>query len=395
MRKLLTLFPLASLILCLCGSAFPQNDCSSYNIAKLGPYYWTTAADSIEHSSGYHKMDQYTGGACSYTAVFGPCPAHATAYSNSIVEETGTITLIGRVHETAVSDVAGSADATSPTPASASSSGAGAVASCIGSCAFTLTYSAVGGTVGTSRTPIWGPQTHNYTNTCPLHTAQKPCTNCCTVPPGGDQSVCGPSPILVDTTNEGWFLSDPNAEGGYVTFDFGGTLKKVSWPDWRHENAWLVYDKSGVIDSADDLFGNYTAHSGADYLGVKDHPDPNGFLALNYYDMPAQGGNGDGVLDAHDKIWHKLKLWKPKHCHLEPDKQCTALDSELFTLESQGVHAISGVYGPGEDSDWVWFPDKQADQCRFKTIVNPAAGETQKKSQDGRWACDFNLAVRK
>jgi hypothetical protein len=159
----------------------------------------------------------------------------------------------------------------------------------------------------------------------------------------------------------------------------------VSWPDWRFDNAWLVYDKNGVIDGADDLFGNFTPHADG---GVKGHPNPNGFLALAWYDKTSQGGNYDLVIDKKDAIWSKLKLWKPKHCHLHPDQPCVALDSELFPLDALGVHSLSLVYSASSTAD------KYGNTCSFEALVNPDAGE-QQKSHDGRMACDFNLAVRK
>ena len=35
----------------------------------------------------------------------------------------------------------------------------------------------------------------------------------------------------------------------------------------------------------------------------------NGFQALEMYDRPAYGGNGDGVIDRNDAIWSRLLLW--------------------------------------------------------------------------------------
>jgi hypothetical protein len=192
---------------------------------------------------------------------------------------------------------------------------------------------------------------------------------------------------LIDVGNHGWHFTNPNESNGYVTFRFGATLQKVSWPDWKFDNAWLVYDKNGVIDGADNLFGSYTQHSNGDFLAVKADYNPNGFLALAFYDQPAQGGNMDGVIDNKDKIYKYLRLWKPKHCHLHPDQPCVALDNELFKLESQGVHSISVAYSAADEKDAV------GNTCNFKSMVNTEKAHPQ-KSKDGRWACDFNLVVK-
>jgi hypothetical protein len=239
-----------------------------------------------------------------------------------------------------------------------------------------------GGSLSFSATPVWSTR-HPYTNTCLARRSYK--ASVC----GGASSLdpispCGPSPILIDTRKQGWHLTNPADTDGFVTFLFGGVLRKVSFPDWRFANGWLALPKHGVVDSADDLFGNYSAHSDG---GVKGHTNPNGFLALAWYDWPAQGGNLDGVLDKRDAVWTKLRVWFPRHCHLHPDQPCRALDSELLPLDAVGVHSISLVY---EASDYV---DNAGNSCEFRSLVNPDANERQ-KSHDGRWACDFTLSTR-
>jgi hypothetical protein len=149
-----------------------------------------------------------------------------------------------------------------------------------------------------------------------------------------------------------------------------------------------VLPKKGVVDSADDMFGNYTSHSNADYTPFPNNTDPNGWLALAFYDQPAQGGNGDGVIDKKDKVWTKLKLWVPTHCHLNPDQPCVALDSELKSLPSAVINSLGLVYSAVEEVDAI------GNQCSFVAVVNPDAAQHQ-KSKDGRVACDFNLANKK
>jgi len=372
-------------VLILATSPGWAQDCYIYN-TRLGPFFYGSI-NSIDHSTGNHIFSNEQGGWCTYTGGPGECAAVATATSFSYVEESGKLTIPGFVHEIAWNDANGTASATYPSSAVASSEGAGAVRECPLFCGFGMTISSPGGSISYSGgSPKWADK-HTYTNNCPARIVN---SGCGVGASGGPCPVCtpencGPSPILIDTRNEGFHFTDPQTPDGYVSFRFGAKIRKVSWPDWKTENAWLVYDSRGVIDGADDLFGNYTEHSDG---GLKNHPNPNGFLALAWYDRGEQGGNLDGVIDKRDRIWSKLRLWKPKHCHLHPDEPCVALDSELSTLDAAGVHSLSLVYSSEGTTD------SYGNVCSFKAMVNPDEGETQ-KSRDGRFACDFNLAERK
>jgi hypothetical protein len=224
------------------------------------------------------------------------------------------------------------------------------------------------------------------------------------MPTGSD---CNSSPIIIDTSNKGFVFTDPT-KGDYVTFDITGTGNpvKLSWPDHNSGNAWLVYDRDGdgVIKDGTELFGNFSPHADGG------HPDglANGFLALGWYDQPAQGGNGDAVIDNQDAIWSKLRLWIDTHCYQEPDVPCQSQPSELFPLPSKGINSLSLIYGydPNKiDSIGNWFklfavvnPDiKSAPTNADGRHVN-AKGETccdlhQKSSKDGRLMYDVWLKV--
>jgi hypothetical protein len=370
------------LLLSVATATYSQDSCSAYS-HNLGPFP-TYTPNGIDHVSGNHTFVNYMSGSCAYSGDAGPCDAIAKAKSQSLMEESGSITGAPLyVHETATADQGGLTTASGSSVASASAEGGGAVTRCA-TCSFTMTLSGPGGTFSFSQTPRWSTK-QSYTNTCPAHSV--PVNSC-----GAPKSLinpCGPSPILIDTQGQGFHFTDPAKLDGYVTFRFGGQLKRVSWPDWRYENGWLVLpDANGVVDDADDLFGNYTAHSNADYTPFKNTTDPNGWLALAFYTQPSQGGSGSGVIDRGSRVWNKLRIWKPKHCHLKPDEACVALDSELFRLDELGIHAISTVYTVVDQVD------KIGNQCSFVALINPDPGERQ-KSHDNKVACDFNLAVKK
>jgi hypothetical protein len=71
----------------------------------------------------------------------------------------------------------------------------------------------------------------------------------------------------------------------------------------------------------------------------------NGLGALAAYDRPANGGNGDGQIDARDAVFSKLLIWVDKNHDgiSQPD--------ELFTLAQLGITSISLNIQPAKWSD--------------------------------------------
>ncbi len=100
---------------------------------------------------------------------------------------------------------------------------------------------------------------------------------------------CGESPIIIDVAGRGFHLTDA-ANGVLFDFPENGQRTQVAWTDPQYGNAWLALDRNGngIIDNATELFGNFTPQPQTS--------NPNGFLALGVYDDPANGGNGDGLL---------------------------------------------------------------------------------------------------
>jgi len=183
--------------------------------------------------------------------------------------------------------------------------------------------------------------------------------SCCTV---------AYSPILIDVSGSGVELTDA-AHG--VPFDIwaAGVQVRVGWTNPRSENAWLVLDRNenGRIDDSTELFGNRTAQASSN--------DRNGFRALAEFDKPANGGNGDGVIDSSDAVYSKLRLWQDKNHNGISEA------NELHTLAASGIKSIA------LNVQELRKKDEYGNEFRFRAKVTFA----DRSDGGGRWAYDVFL----
>lgn len=186
-----------------------------------------------------------------------------------------------------------------------------------------------------------------------------------------DYQTCGcitSSPIVVDVNGDGIALSGA-ADGVDFDINGNGTRDRLAWTRENSDDAWLALDRNGnnTIETGAELFGNYSPQP--------DASNKNGFLALAEFDLTANGGNGDGVVDSRDAIFGSLRLWQDTNHNgiSEPEelKELSALNVKAFDLDFK-------------DSKRT---DRYGNEFRYRGKV-----QNTKSGSVGRWAWDVFLS---
>ena len=162
--------------------------------------------------------------------------------------------------------------------------------------------------------------------------------------------AAGASPIVIPLDGGDYddAFGDPKS-GRDVRFHFYGDAGCYRLPGFAKifRMAFSYYQAEGARVSSTPLkamFGNITiqrAPVGTDFDQHRFYP--NGFNALAYFDKldpnnPQLGGNGDGVINAKDKVWADLRVWEDT-CHCGDSRK-----GKMYTLDELGISSIDLSY---------------------------------------------------
>ena len=192
----------------------------------------------------------------------------------------------------------------------------------------------------------------------------------------GEAWECVPyeDPVIIDIDGDSFTLT--NVAGG-VKFNFfnsRGPLQ-TAWTAPGTNAGWLVLDLNGDgrIENGFEMFSNVTPQPGkaGSHLGFK---------ALALWDLPANGGNGDGQIDANDKVFSRLRLW------VDRNHDGMSEPGELLTMQQAGITAFSLHYGPMKWTDA--YGNRFINRAAVARTPGVGAGQ-------GQWAYDVFLMSAK
>ena len=134
-------------------------------------------------------------------------------------------------------------------------------------------------------------------------------------------------PLVLDLDGDGIETTTLNGSNSFFDLDNNGLAENTSWVGADDGLLALDRNQNGVIDNANELFGDQTLLSDGETYASS------GFAALAEFDL-----NEDGRIDANDTIYALLRIWRD----LDGDGLTDA--GELKTLLELGIVSIGLSY---------------------------------------------------
>lgn len=135
-------------------------------------------------------------------------------------------------------------------------------------------------------------------------------------------------PLILDLNGDGIHTTGLEDPVRFWDLNNDGYRNGSGWidPDTEEAFLWLDTQTDHRVDQHE-LFGSAMVAPDGGF-------HKNGFQALEKFDTPEYGGNGDGAITPGDRVWGRLRLWNDKN------HDGKSQPTEIDTLGSHGVVSL-------------------------------------------------------
>jgi len=141
-------------------------------------------------------------------------------------------------------------------------------------------------------------------------------------------------PLVLDLNGDGIHTTSVTSPIFFWDHDFDGVRDASGWTDPDTEEAFLwIDDDDDRAVAPGELFGSVMFRPAGGFF-------PNGFQALEQFDMPDLGGNADHEITAADAVWPRLRLWVDRnHDGRSHPNEISRLEAhQIVALKLERVH---------------------------------------------------------